>query len=241
MLIRKRLGITTRLALIFGVLASPLLSETWMGLEVEAENRCSPYNRDRDYRYSQSLEPVIAARMGGIRCRYTGKTYRSLRQTDIEHVVAVSEAHDSGLCAADAATKSRFANDLLNLTLSDPAVNRYQKKGKDAGEWMPRIDPRGFAETVIKVKRKYGLSIDRRERKALERALAGGSLTVLSDTLEGQGESLREESPLDLWDDNGNGQITCAEARRHGIAPVPRDHPAYVYMRDGDGDGWVCE
>ena len=47
--------------------------------------------------------------------------------------------------------------------------------------------------------------------------------------------------PLDLWDDNGNGRITCAEAERHGIAPVKRGHPAYVYMRDGDGDGWVCE
>ncbi len=32
-----------------------------------------------------------------------------------------------------------------------------------------------------------------------------------------------------------------AEARRHGIAPVPRGHPAYQYMRDGDSDGIVCE
>ena len=41
----------------------------------------------------------------------------------------------------------------------------------------------------------------------------------------------------------GNGRITCAEARRHGITPVPRSHPAYRYMRDGDGDGdgVVCE
>lgn len=46
---------------------------------------------------------------------------------------------------------------------------------------------------------------------------------------------------LARWDDNGNGRITCAEARRHGIAPVPRGHPAYRYMRDGDGDGIVCE
>ena len=46
---------------------------------------------------------------------------------------------------------------------------------------------------------------------------------------------------LALWDDNGNGRITCKEARRHGIAPVPRDHPAYPYMRDADGDGVVCE
>ena len=43
------------------------------------------------------------------------------------------------------------------------------------------------------------------------------------------------------WDDNGNGRITCAEARAHGIAPVTRDHPAYPFMRDGDGDGIVCE
>ena len=46
---------------------------------------------------------------------------------------------------------------------------------------------------------------------------------------------------LEQWDDNGNGRITCAEARAHGIAPVNRDHPAYPYMRDGDGDGVVCE
>ena len=215
--------------------------ETWMGLEVEPESRCSAYNRTPDYRHSRYLEPAIAARMGGIRCRYTGRVYRSLRQTDIEHVVALSEAHDSGLCAADAATKRRFANDLLNLTLSDPTVNRYQKRAKDAGEWMPRIDPRGFAETVIQVKLKYGLSIDRRERAALERALDGHRVTPpesmgdLAELLEAEG------SPLDLWDDNGNGRITCAEAGRHGIVPVRHDHPAYVYMRDGDGDGWVCE
>ena len=46
---------------------------------------------------------------------------------------------------------------------------------------------------------------------------------------------------LALWDDNGNGRITCAEARNHGIAPVRRGHPAYEYMRDADGDGVVCE
>ena len=40
---------------------------------------------------------------------------------------------------------------------------------------------------------------------------------------------------------NRNGSITCAAARRHGIAPVRRSHPAYRYMRDGDGDGVVCE
>ena len=46
---------------------------------------------------------------------------------------------------------------------------------------------------------------------------------------------------LELYDDNGNGRITCSEARDHGIAPVRRDHPAYQYMDDPDDDGIVCE
>ena len=46
---------------------------------------------------------------------------------------------------------------------------------------------------------------------------------------------------LRLYDDNGNGRITCAEARNHGIAPVRRDHPAYQFMTDRNNDGIVCE
>ena len=33
--------------------------------------------------------------------------------------------------------------------------------------------------------------------------------------------------------------LTRAYARKHGIAQVPRSHPAYRYMRDDDGV--VCE
>ena len=46
---------------------------------------------------------------------------------------------------------------------------------------------------------------------------------------------------LARYDDNRNGRIPCKQVRRHGIAPVPRSHPAYRFMRDGDGDGVVCE
>ena len=47
--------------------------------------------------------------------------------------------------------------------------------------------------------------------------------------------------PLARYDDNGNGSISCAEARAHGIAPVKSDHMAYAFMHDADGDGVVCE
>ena len=46
---------------------------------------------------------------------------------------------------------------------------------------------------------------------------------------------------LAMWDDNGNGRITCAEAREHGIAPLHRGHPAYESTTDSDDDGVVCE
>ncbi len=49
-----------------------------------------------------------------------------------------------------------------------------------------------------------------------------------------------EIDALALYDDDGNGMISCAEARAHVIAPVHSDHPAYPYMNDADGDGVVC-
>lgn len=50
------------------------------------------------------------------------------------------------------------------------------------------------------------------------------------------------EKVLREYDDNHDGKITCSEARQKGITlPVERGHPAYPFMRDGDGDGRVCE
>ena len=78
-------------------------------LRVSAEARCSEYDRG-DYRYPQELEQQIVARMGGrLYAPYTGTTYTSTDETQIEHMVALSEAHDSGLCAASAGRRRGFA------------------------------------------------------------------------------------------------------------------------------------
>ena len=228
-------------------------AETWRGLVVAAENRCTPYQAS-DYSYPQSVEPRIIAEIGKIYGPYTGRCFASRGETDIEHMVARSEAHDSGLCAADLEARKRFARDLLNLTLAGPRVNRYQKRDYDAAGWLPPQNKCWFASRVIEVRlievrRKYSLTIDRREADALDRVLSACNSTEM---VVGECAPMRPcrprcgaQSPsgdaLRLYDDNGNGRITCAEARKHGIAPVPRSHPAYRYMRDGDGDGVVCE
>ncbi len=223
--------------------------DIWRGLVVAPEYRCSPYDSDA-YRYSQSVEQQIVASMGGIVYGpYTGRWFDSTSDTDIEHIVARSEAHDSGLCAVDAATKRQFASDLINLTLASPEVNRSQKSGKDAAEWLPDLNQCWFANRVVEVRKKFDLTIDERERDAVESVLAGCTSTdmIVQEApaqtatpvpTSGEGES---STALEMYDDNGNGRITCAEARNHGIAPVRRGHPAYEYMNDADNDGVVCE
>lgn len=106
--------------------AAPAQTTGWRGLTVADEERCSPYDPG-DYPYSQSVEPRIVAEIGGIVYRpYIGRVFDSIGDTDIEHIVARSEARDSGLCAADSLARKRFSSDLPNLTLAAPDVNRHR-------------------------------------------------------------------------------------------------------------------
>ena len=146
--------------------------ERWRGLVVAPECRCSPYDRD-DYDYPQSVEAQIAQRLGGAWSPYDGTRFESLADSDIEHIVATSEAHDSGLCAASAAVRARFARDLDNLTLATPRLNRHEKRGHDAAKWLPEHNRCWFAATIVAVRQEYGLTIDRREATALNAVLAG--------------------------------------------------------------------
>ena len=61
-------------------------NETWRGLVVAPEDRCSDYASD-DYSYPQSVEPEIVEAMGGRTYGpYTGTCFSSIRETDIEHI-----------------------------------------------------------------------------------------------------------------------------------------------------------
>ena len=145
---------------------------------------------------------------------------------------------------------ARFARDLRNLTLASPEVNRFEKSGKDPAEWAPARNRCWFAGRVVEVKRAYGLTVDRREAVALESILSSCESTTLEPIVcavpspsgaSAASAPAASDDALALYDDNRNARITCKEARPHGIVPVPRSHPAYYYMKDGDGDGIVCE
>ena len=111
---------------------------SWRGLVVAPERRYTPYDAD-DYRYPQSVEDRIIGELGGVYGPYTGHWFASKTETDIEHMVARSEAHDSGLCAADSVTRRRFATDPSNVY--GAATTRKERLGM-----APRRD---FRQTKI--------------------------------------------------------------------------------------------
>ena len=142
------------------------------------EDRCSSYDR-RDYPYPQSIELALIER-DGLVSRYTGRVLASRDSSDIEHIVATSEAHDSGLCAAPDSTKEAFSRDLLNLALASPQLNRYEKRDKDAADGLPPQNKCWFVQTIIAVKQKYMLTVDQAEREALQAVLGECSVTTKS-------------------------------------------------------------
>ena len=155
---------------------------TWRGLKVCDERPRDGYDRDAfGTGYSSLGDDIITALPPTMKTN--GKVYTpysciafdittsGTAATDIEHIVALAEAHDSGI--ADNRRRD-IASDLDNLTIADPTVNRSQKGDRDAAEWMPARHGAWFVERVIQVKMEYGLSVDPAERDALEALLASG-------------------------------------------------------------------
>ena len=139
-------------------------------LQVRDEDWCTRYRRD-DYAYPPSAEQEVIRLQRGMFSPYDGTCFRSRRESDIEHIVALAEAHRSGMCARGLREKVAFASDPLNLTLATPTLNREEKVAKDAAAWLPAENRCWFANRVVQVKRKYRLTVDRNEAHALRKVL----------------------------------------------------------------------
>ena len=99
------------------------------------------------------------------------------------------------------------------------------------------------------------LTIDRAEADAVDRVLAecqstemvmlapGGSATATATLTQVPPETPPPAPDVDalaMWDDNGNGRITCAEARAHGIAPVRRGTRLISTCATRTGTAWCA-
>ena len=152
---------------------------TWRGLMVAPEDRCSQYDPD-DYRHPDALQvDIVDALDGHIYTPYTGIYYENLLDISVDHIVAKTEAHDSGGCTWGRTQRRAFARDLENLTLASPTLDRGVKAENDAADWLPDFNACWFASAVVAVRRKYELTVDEAERDALEAVLSECESTEL--------------------------------------------------------------
>ncbi|GMA23890.1 hypothetical protein GCM10025864_16490 [Luteimicrobium album] len=108
---------------------------------------------------------------------YTGRTIDFRRGPDsaavqIDHVVALADAWQTGAQDWPAATRLAFANDPANLLAVDGPANQ-DKSADDASTWLPP-NP-GFRCVYVvrqlRVKAAYGLWVTRAEHDAMARTL----------------------------------------------------------------------
>ena len=110
---------------------------------------------------------------------YTGTTVDFVRgpgssaQVQIDHVVALSNAWQTGAQQWDDMTRRNFANDPRNLLAVSPKAN-FDKAFRDAASWLPpnaafRCD---FVARQVAVKTAYGLWLSAKEKQAMADVLA---------------------------------------------------------------------
>lgn len=103
---------------------------------------------------------------------YDNRTLTDPSALDIDHIVALSEANDSGAAHWSPDRRTDFANDPRNLLAVSASSNR-SKSSDDPADWLPPNESFRceFLRRYVDVKRAYGLAVDTRERAAIRNAL----------------------------------------------------------------------
>ena len=106
---------------------------------------------------------------------YSGKviTFSSTKSTiDIDHVVSLSNAWQTGAAYFDKTKRQLIANDPLNLLAVDYSLNR-QKGDGDAATWLPPLKSYrcDYVARQIAVKAKYALWVTSPEKDAIVKIL----------------------------------------------------------------------
>lgn len=105
---------------------------------------------------------------------YTGKTIAFVRgaktsgAVQIDHVVALENAWQSGARSWQSSQRMRFGNDMVNLLAVDGPANE-EKGSASAAYWLPTNGAYrcAYVARQIGVKSKYGLSVTTREQQAM--------------------------------------------------------------------------
>ncbi len=139
-----------------------------------------------DTRREVLIRDAVEAPVVGAGCRLSGGRWVSLydgreftgdgRGLDIDHMVPLAEAWESGAWAWPAERRQAFANDLDNrfALIAVSASSNRSKGARDLAEWLPPDESShcAYATSWRDTKLAWGLTFDRAEADALGRALA---------------------------------------------------------------------
>ncbi len=159
-------------------LATDTLLTTLASMAVRREEPRTGYSRDLFHHWDDDdhdgcdtrCEVLAAQRRpdGTWLSEWDGYSTTQTIELQVDHVVSLAEAWDSGANTWSAAQRDEFADYLPNL-LAVTAAENLRKGDKDAAEWFPaRADANClWASTVVRVKSHWSLSVDQAEQDAL--------------------------------------------------------------------------
>lgn len=193
---------------------------------------------------------------------YTGKIINFIRgkdtseQVQIDHVVALSDAWQSGAQEISAQERLQLANDPENLLAVDGPANQ-QKSDSDAATWLPANASFrcSYVARQIRVKAKYHLWVKPAEKEAMINVL-----TPCAGAAEAPpAPKPAPDTPASVVPTDAPASVpqvdappaqnpapalafqTCADARAAGYRNMHRGAPGYSEHLDRDGDGIACE
>ena len=174
---------------------------------------------------------------------YTGKVINFMRgkdtseQVQIDHVVALSDAWQSGAQEISAQERLQLANDPENLLAVDGPANQ-QKSDSDAATWLPANASFrcSYVARQIRVKAKYHLWVKPAEKEAMINVLTPCAGAAAKPAPVPQVDTPPAQNPAPAL-----AFQTCADARAAGYRNMHRGAPGYSDHLDRDGDGIACE
>ena len=144
---------------------------------------------------------------------FDGAAWTDPADLDIDHLVPLAEAWDSGARTWSAAQRQSFANDLGDArALAAVTDDVNQSKGdRDPAEWMPSVASVScrYVTEWTAVKTRWGLSVDSTEKSALTSYAAScANSTVTVDVVIGAGPTATATRTATSGPTGGTGTCT---------------------------------
>lgn len=148
------------------------LFPTWITITGNCDTREFVIERDGT---SVVTNSACTATSGHWTSPYDGDTTTDPSTFDIDHLVPLAEAWDSGAWAWTTAQRQAYANDTTRPQLLAVSASSNRSKGDDdPAEWLPQASYQcTYARAWVQVKHYYDLSVDSTEKTALEGVLDG--------------------------------------------------------------------